>query len=199
MPNPPEHVRSFIAINLPPEVMAKLAEFQREFHAAVPGDDVRWTGPEQIHLTLRFLGNIAKSELSQVEDALRRGCQGVGPFALRARGAGCFPDIRQPRIVWVGFDGALDHLMRLEAAITRETERWGEREEREFHPHLTLGRVKKPSRDLASALGRHLEQARQRDFGSWQVEQVDLMQSDLSSAGPRYTRLAGVRLASGSA
>jgi 2'-5' RNA ligase len=199
MPNPPEHVRSFIAINLPPEVQAKLAEFQREFNAAVPGDDLRWTQPEQIHLTLKFLGNIAQGELSQVEDALRRGSQGVGPFAVRARGAGCFPDLRRPRILWVGFDGALDYLMRLQAAIARETGRWGEREEREFHPHLTLGRVKKASREVASALGRHLEQARPRDFGSWQVEQVDLMQSDLSSAGPRYTRLAGVRLAPGPA
>jgi len=198
MSNLPRHVRSFIAINLPPAVLVKVAEFQSELRAAVPRDCVRWTQPEQIHLTLRFLGNIAEGELSQVEDALRRGCRGVGPFAPRARGAGCFPDLQRPRILWVGFDGALEPLLHLQAAITRETGPWGEREEREFHPHLTLGRVKRASRELASALARHLEQAGQRDFGSWPVEQVDLMQSDLSSAGPRYTRLAGVRLAAGS-
>ncbi len=196
MPNPPEQVRSFIAINLPPEVRTKLAGFQHEFQAALPEEGVRWTGPEQMHLTLKFLDNVATDELSQVEDALRRGCRGIGPFTLCARGAGCFPDVRRPRILWVGFEGALDDLMRLQAAIRRETERWGEPEEREFHPHLTLGRVKKASRELASALGRHLEQVGPRDFGSWQVEQVDLMRSVLSSAGPRYTRLAEVRLAS---
>lgn len=199
MSNAPGHVRSFIALNLPPDVLARLAEFQREFRAARPLEGIRWTQPEQVHLTLKFLGHVATDELAELEDALGRGCRGIGPFAVCARGAGCFPDLRRPRIVWVGFGGALDPLRRLQAAIARETERWGERDEHEFHPHLTLGRVKKPDRELASALARHLGQTGSREFGSWLVEQVDLMQSDLSSAGPRYTRLASVRLAAESA
>jgi 2'-5' RNA ligase len=188
------HVRAFIALNLPRTVQAALAEFQREWRAALPGEGVRWTQPEQIHLTLRFLGNAARSELGDLEQALARGCQGLGPFTVCARGAGCFPDLRRPRILWAGFGGALTALQDLHAALARETARWGEPEEQAFHPHLTLGRVKQPDRRLAHALARHLEQTGARDFGSWPVEQVDLMQSELSSAGPRYTALATVRL-----
>lgn len=188
-------VRTFIAINLPAQVLTQVAEFQRDFVSALPGAGIRWTPPEHIHLTVRFLGDVPMADLPDLENALRRACAGVGPFVLRVSGAGCFPDSRRPRILYVGLEGALDPLKRLHAAIEQETGRWGEHEDREFHPHLTLGRVKRPDLGLASGITRQLDQAARCTLGEWRVGQVDLMRSDLSSAGPRYTQLARVALA----
>jgi 2'-5' RNA ligase len=185
-------IRVFIAINLPADLQRKLEQLQGELSKALPPGGVRWTQAEQIHLTLRFLGHVAEASLPELEDALRRACARSGPFDLRAEGLGCFPSPRRPRIVWVGIAGALDKLRGLLDAIERETESWGEREERESHPHLTVGRVKVTSPALSRALEAKLSGP--VSLGQWRVGQVDLMRSDLSPQGPRYSRLAAVAL-----
>jgi 2'-5' RNA ligase len=188
-------IRSFIAIPLPAEVRHRLATFQDELRQAVPGGAVRWTRPEQIHLTLRFLGNVPESELPGLTEAWRRACAGFTAFRLRASGAGCFPDLRRPKIIWAGLNGDLALLSELHRAIERGTEPWGEREHRAFHPHLTFGRMKKPDPRAIRSLGRALAHAANLDFGGWLVEEVTLMRSDLAPEGPRYQQLASVRLA----
>ena len=187
-------IRSFIAVNLPSELLNRIGRFQDDLREVVPGAAVRWTRADQIHLTLRFLGNVPEAALPELSDALRRACQTAEPFHLRALGAGCFPDLRRPKIVWVGLTGSNDALAQLQGGIARATEQWGEREDREFHPHLTLGRMKQPDPRAARAIAQALEQAGNVALGEWQVEGVDLMRSDLSSTGPRYSLLTRVTL-----
>ncbi len=192
---PATWIRAFVAVPLPDEVKTALGRVQREVQSSLPGDAVRWTPPEQIHLTLRFLGDVPADSAADVETALRRAGAGIAPFPLGASDVGVFPTEARPRVLWVGLRGELDALRRLHAQIARETATWGERAEREFHPHLTLGRVKSVRPAGVRAIEPALERVNAGDLGSWRVERVDLMRSQLSQTGATHTCLAGVPLA----
>lgn len=187
-------MRAFIAVSLPAEVRAAVERVQRELRAAVRGNTVRWTPSEQIHLTLKFLGNIAADALPDLESALRRACADTSPFELSAGGLGAFPSEERPRVLWIGVTGQVETLRQLQEVVLRETETWGEREDKTFHPHLTLGRVKTNSSRELRELSRALLTTKATCLGAWRVEQVALMRSELSSDGARHSCLASVGL-----
>ena len=195
MAESPQTIRAFIAINLPHEVRAGVERVQHDLKRAAGTSWVRWTPAEQIHLTLKFLGNIPAESVPELDAALRRACAQVAPFELRVSGLDCFPDSKRPRVLWVGLGGALDRLQELQKAIVIETERWGEPEDRPFHPHLTLGRTKSTRPRELQALGAAIKAAPAAELGSWQVTRVDLMQSELFPEGARHTGLLEVPLA----
>ena len=185
----PPQIRSFVAINLPDGVRAGLAALSG---ARKTSDNaIRWTPPEQIHLTLKFFGDVESGSLGDLEAALCRACAGAKPFTLEAVGAGAFPNLRRPRVLWAGLQGDLQPLSALFERVQHETEAWGRREERGFSPHLTLGRVKEGRtpdlRDWA------VKQAQTR-FGSWQVRKIHLIRSVLSPGGAQYSELAAIDL-----
>src|SRR2546430_2441511 len=135
-------IRAFIAIALEPGSIAGLQKFQQELQAKLLGNPVRWVKPQQIHLTLRFLGHVPKDSLDDLAAVLNRAGAGVAPLRLVLEGAGCFPNRDSPRVVWVGIQGDLDSLRRLQAQIEQEAQTFGDHtEERVFQPHLTIGRV----------------------------------------------------------
>jgi 2'-5' RNA ligase len=190
-------IRAFVAIPLPAALRAKLSVLQRDLQSNLPAGAVRWTRADQIHLTLKFMGNVAPESLPDLEGALQRACQAAPSFQVRAEGVGCFPDAKQPRIVWVGIAGAGDALQALQASIERETKQWGEPDSRAFQPHLTIGRMKHATRDVASALAQALAAKAKAALGEWRAEEVELIRSQLSSEGPQYTRLSLQVLARG--
>ena len=181
-------------MNLPSEVKARVEDFQRGLKDSLRSDWVRWTPPEQIHLTVKFLGNIAADSVPDLGAALRHACAGVKAFELAAEGFGQFPEGTRPRILWVGMKGELDTLKRLVESVVRKTEAWGQTEDRPFHAHLTIGRVKtnhpRELRELSDAL----RLVKPTEFGQWRVTQVDLMQSTLSQAGAIHTGIAAFPL-----
>jgi 2'-5' RNA ligase len=100
-----------------------------------------WARPEQIHLTLKFLGNVLVSCVENLITALQQACQGAGPFNLRLAKLGCFPNARSPRIVWVGLAGDLGALMELQGCVVQRMAAFSAHEDSQaFHPHLTIGR-----------------------------------------------------------
>jgi 2'-5' RNA ligase len=190
-----QSVRSFIAIELSAEILRRVSRLQERIKADLPPGLVRWTRPEGIHLTLKFLGDVQADRLEAIADALRSACAPHAPFSLSIGGMGVFPNARRPRVVWTGVDeptGTLTHLQgdveRMIAPLGFPTER------RRFSPHLTLGRVKR-GRSAAEleALGRYAEQARVR-VGEMEVHAVHLMRSDLHPSGAVYTELAEIAL-----
>ena len=187
-------IRAFIAINLPAEVRANLAELQRELKSALPDDGVRWTRPEQIHLTLKFLGDITADSLEDLKVAVQRACNGIAPFPLRAESLGVFPDSQKPRVIWTDVNGDTDILRRLQEQVERETGEWREAERRAFQPHLTLARVRSLTPHGVAVLREKIHMYTAPQFGSWHVGQIDLMQSKLSSAGAEHSQLAGFPL-----
>ena len=190
----PQRIRTFIAVNLPADVLARIVEVQAELKPAARSGAVRWAAPEQIHLTLRFLGNIASASLLELEAALHRACAGVGPFELRAEGLGGFPDLQRPRVLWVGIAGELGALCVLQESVLRETGAWGEPQERAIRAHLTLGRVKDRMPRNLRELAVRMESVPAPEFGRWQVTELHLMRSELSPDGSRHTCLATMRL-----
>ena len=184
-------MRAFIGIGLPDEVQASLAALQREL--AQSRADVKWVEPSNLHLTLKFLGEISEAQRQVVELLVKRLAAQTPPFLLRLEGAGAFPSIRAPRVVWVGMGQGNDVVARLAESIEREGAVIPlRREERPFTPHLTLGRVR--SGRHRRELTHQLESFTWAPPPPWQVALLTLYQSVLSSAGPRYAVLAEVPL-----
>ncbi|MCY3021846.1 MAG: RNA 2',3'-cyclic phosphodiesterase [Planctomycetota bacterium] len=186
-------LRAFIAINLDPALLAELEKLQRRLRF---GDAVRWTKPEQIHLTLKFLGDIAPETVPQADAALKRACQGVQPFELSLEGLGCFPGENKPSVVWVGVGGGVEALKALQGRVEQETRSLASHsEDREFRPHLTIARVRSSNFSELRRIGGMITTTAVARLGAWTVKDVHLMQSELLREGARHTDLATIPLA----
>ena len=187
-----ETVRAFIAIHLNEALQKELAAAQKSLPL---GPAVRWTRPEQIHLTLKFLGEIPAESAEELAASLRRGCETLAPFSLRFDGLGCFPNHKKPRIVWVGLGGDLEALQELFRRVDYEcVTLTGRSEDRPFTPHLTLGRVKDTHARELQRIGTALQTAKISLRGEWTVREVSLMRSELTPKGAIHTELAQIEL-----
>ena len=141
-------LRAFIAIDLPPAVKAALADVAATLDGRVPRGAVgtaavRWVRPEQMHLTLRFLGDTPADRLPPLFVTLDGLTAGRAPFALHLNEVGCFPNMRRPRVVWVGLGGEEEKLVALVGGLEAALRPLGwPPEDKAFRAHLTLGRVK---------------------------------------------------------
>lgn len=179
-------IRTFIAIEIPSDIKEEIARFQEETASA--GFQVRWVKSQNIHVTLKFIGEIPETLVHQViKDVFEEPSLGE-KFQITIGGTGVFPNIRKPRILWVGITSG-------ENEITQLTNRLEERlallnipkEKRPFHPHLTLGRFKKSHRinNLGNFISSDILCA-----GSFTVNAVKLMKSVLKPSGAEYSDLA---------
>jgi 2'-5' RNA ligase len=191
-----ESVRSFIAIELSPDILRQVARLQERVKADMIPGLVRWTRPEGIHLTLKFLGDVQADRLAAIAETLQTACASYLPFSLSIDGMGVFPNPRRPRVVWIGVDEPTGTLNRLQRDVDRAIAPLGfPSERRPFSPHLTLGRVKRGrSPAELEALGQYASRARVR-VGEMVVHAVHLMRSDLRPSGAVYTELATAPLA----
>lgn len=186
-----ETVRTFIAIELPPEVRAFLADCQQRLKRT--GGDVRWVRPDIIHLTLVFLGDVPADMLADLERCVREAAAPFAPLALRVQGTGRFPPRGLPRVIWIGIEEPAGRLVELQKALAGATAAFAEKaEDRAYTAHLTLGRVKSPrgARDLSAAVDAMSGQT----GPSFEAREVTIFRSDLSPQGPTYTPLAKITL-----
>jgi 2'-5' RNA ligase len=187
----PSAVRLFIAINLPQ------SERQAIHHATAPlreaARSVTWVAPDCIHLTMKFLGEQPPEAVALVRDAIGAVARRFNPPRLDLGGVGAFPHLRAPRIFWMGIasDPKLE-LLHHDLEVACE-ELGYEVDARAFRPHVTLGRVKRDiPTEQAQTLSRLATSVRYR--ATIDVPSIDVMQSELSAAGPRYTVLAAIPL-----
>jgi 2'-5' RNA ligase len=182
--------RLFLALRLPEAVLAELARVQNELRRAVPDGSVRWTKRAQLHLTLRFLGNVEEAKIAALTGAAVGACAEFSPLSLLAAQIGFFPEQGFPRVIWAGVQDATNQLTRLQQALRSATLRFtAEAAEQKFSSHVTLGRAKairRPQAETLTKLGASLTGKR---FGFWTAQEVELIRSELSSAGPRYSTL----------
>jgi 2'-5' RNA ligase len=182
-------IRAFIAIELPESVRAAVAGAQARLKRAPTGLKISWVKPGNVHLTLQFLGYVEEPAVAKIRSALDGVAGAHAPFEVRVAGAGAFPNERRPRVLWVGCEDAEGRLKALARAVQEAMARLGfAAEQREFSPHLTLGRVKDPRPD--AALTRALDCIKQESFGTMRVEAIDLMQSQLHPEGSIYSKLS---------
>jgi 2'-5' RNA ligase len=191
----PKVIRAFVAIQVPSEVLAQLAEAQRELKALLPRHSTAWTKPENMHLTMRFLGNIAPASLPELEQHLRAELRNFGALDLICERLGCFPDLRYPRVVWAWVHDANENLQQLHRCIDEAVREFVEKPaEARFVGHITLARPKQIKRPDAERLARFVETAVARKFGDWQAREVLLVRSELSASGSKYHELARIGL-----
>lgn len=189
--------RLFIAIELPQAVLSDLAELQAALKKQMPSRGLSWTRPEGIHLTLKFLGDVPAAQLHVLQTALDSAAADRPPFALAVEHIGCFPDTRRPRVLWAGVGGDTYALQRVQAAVERHVAPLGyPTEKRPFSPHLTLARMRRGA-DHATleAVGRVVERWQGGRIGTWQVQAVSLIRSELRPDGAVYTELHRAELA----
>jgi RNA 2',3'-cyclic 3'-phosphodiesterase len=181
-------MRTFVAIDLPDSVRAALAREQARLQAACGrNSDIRWTRPEGLHLTLKFLGEIAPERVPEVATTLNA-VSPFDPFEVDVGGFGFFPSARRARVFWVGLE-APDALGELAAGIEAALEGLGfAREDRPFRPHLTLARFDKPG--AQPALEAELKIGDAARLGRFAVSEFSLFQSKLRPGGAEYTKLA---------
>jgi 2'-5' RNA ligase len=186
-------IRSFIAIETPPEVkvdIAKVLEGLRTTNA-----DVRWESIEKFHITLKFLGNVDEPRLNSLADRLEEALVAFAPFNMTYQGVGCFPNQHHPRVIWIGAENEDGSLIKIQETAEKVAEGMGlQREERQFHPHITIGRVKGPKnlKALVSGLGN-------ASFNPHAaiIKDVLLMKSDLKPTGSMYSVLRTYQLKNG--
>jgi 2'-5' RNA ligase len=177
-------------------VSEALAALQKRLQAFDRERAIRWTAISSIHLTLKFLGDTDPARQPAIDAVLREAAAGCASFTLNIDGAGCFPDLRKPRIVWAGAGGDLAALHALRDAVERTISPLGyPTEDRPFSPHLTLGRARQDAPRLAlSALGEQIGKAEVGALATWRVESVSLIRSELKPSGAVYTRMLDVPL-----
>lgn len=185
-------IRAFIAIRLPALVERALGETAQKLAGRTPRGAVRWVRPEQIHLTLRFLGDTPVAQLPAIGAAMDAVAAGASPMALRLSGVGCFPNARRPRVIWVGLSGDEARLAALKAALDERLAALGfPPDDKPFRAHLTLGRVK----DERSAAG--IDWAIDVPPLELPAEAIHLIESQLRPDGPVYTERHVSRFSAG--
>ncbi len=191
--NNPTHYRLFIAVDLPPEARQSLAKVQSRLKSA---GAIRWTKPQQIHLTLQFLGDTPATQVEAITNALQRKVSPLPAFSIRLNGVGVFPNLKRPGIIWAGVTGEGDALKSLHHAVIAATQTVGfTPEKRPFKPHLTIGRVQKRAKpsDYA-AIRQVIQHSTITEIAAFRIDHISLIRSQLNPAGPIYTQLARVDL-----
>lgn len=200
-PAPP--LRTFIAVELPPAVKQEVQAVQRRLRRTLDseglGDLMRWTFGDNLHLTLRFLGDTSSAQREEIEKSLAALAGTFPPFRLAVQKLGAFPSLRKPNIVWLDFGGDLQVLGPLQARIEAAVQAVGfDPEDRPFAPHLTVARAQKSAAPAALSRAGELlrvEAAQPPPPASFfRVEQIHLIRSDLRPSGPVYRALAAFDL-----
>lgn len=188
-------MRCFVAIGIPDELKAAISACQKELRQFPSG--VRWVDMASQHLTLKFLGEVAPAAASRIQEVLGPVAAETRPMKIRVQGVGAFPSLRRPRVFWMGVydeeQGLADLARRVEAALEPQG---FPREERAWHPHITLGRVKEPFG--LKALGDYITMnLPNREAGEFTAEKMCLYRSILKPGGAVYEPLAYFGFAAG--
>jgi 2'-5' RNA ligase len=185
-------MRLFVAVHLPDEMKEELhTSFSGAVKRRVRG--LRFPPPANVHVTLKFLGETDEGLIPGIEEALKTIAEKAGPFTMSVGGAGAFPDVRRPRVVWAGVKDGREELAKLANAVENLLEPLGfEPERRPFRGHITVARVKNPA--AAKAVGDIVAANEGRDFGSFEVESFSLVKSELKPDGAVYSDVARFEL-----
>jgi 2'-5' RNA ligase len=187
-----ETVRSFVAVPLPEDVRVRIAAAAQELARDLPG--VRWSRKlENLHVTVKFLGQVAEDKLTALADALALAVAPLPRFRLELRRMGAFPSARHANVLWAWADDVERGLAAVAAAVEDVGERLGfERDRRTFTGHVTVGRAKGGGVDARAAL----EAFASREFGATTIEEVHVYESRLGGEGSTYVLRSRAALAS---
>jgi 2'-5' RNA ligase len=183
----PNTIRTFIAIELPEKIIYTIGNVQEKIKSY--GLKIRWVRTENIHLTLKFLGNIKETDTEKIARAVSESVKDYQPILLAVKGVGVFPGIKRPRVIWLGISKQLDLLTGLQKTLDEKLEIMGfPKEKRPFKGHLTLGRIK----DKIDPKRLHdvLKEFTQFESEHFFADRIILYKSELKPKGAVYTKLS---------
>ncbi len=183
-------IRAFIAIELTQEIHQRLDQVISQLKQRIGDSAIRWVPAENIHLTLKFLGDVSVANVEMLKKIMEAEANGCPQFEISVGGLGAFPNPHHPRVVWIGVE-APSELNNLPHAIESATERLGyTKEERPFSAHLTLGRVSRNATPKeARQIGEVIESTKIGFLGAATIDAVHLFKSDLKPTGSVYTKM----------
>lgn len=185
-------LRAFIAIPIPPPIRQLAVSVRGRFQNC--GASISWVQEENIHLTVRFLGNVLEEQIGSVQEGIRRAVANARPFRMEVEEIGVFPNIKYPRIIWLGVREPTHALIELENRVSEEMEILGfAREEKKFSPHLTLGRIKSLQGKNRFLQALH-SPSQALEGEEMMVEKVVLFRSELKRTGAVHTELSSISL-----
>jgi len=190
-----EQIRSFIAIELPDELKSELVQLEARLKSGGQFR-VKWVDPNGIHLTLKFLGDIAADKAEEIVGAMEEAARGVSTFQLKVKGLGVFPNPKRAQVAWVGLSGEVDKLAQLQKSVESKLAPLGfAPESRRFTPHLTLARLRNQvSPDERQRFGQLITGTAFEADCAIEVAAISLIRSQLTREGAIYTRINSVRL-----
>jgi 2'-5' RNA ligase len=188
-------LRTFIALPLAKAIRDRLIALQEKL--ATTGAEVKWVEPENLHVSLLFLGEVDERAVADVCRVASDICQTQAPFPVSVATVGCFPNVRRPRVIWVGVSEGSQELCALHDALEPPLMELGcyRREARPYTPHITLGRVK--GERSGTALLPALEKRADWHAGEMPAREIHVLSSELRSRGPSYTILSRAPLGGG--
>ncbi|MCM8789577.1 MAG: RNA 2',3'-cyclic phosphodiesterase [Candidatus Omnitrophica bacterium] len=187
-------MRVFIAIALPKEIKLKLAKLQDELKSS--GADVKWVEPDNIHLTLKFLGEIDDKQLSAVYKAIEESVKEKQAFSLRISSLGAFPKINYPRVIWLGVDKGDMEVKQIAKDLEERIQKIGiPKDDRAFSSHITIGRVRtgRNKDKLVEGLNK-LAEVYSSESLEFEVKKITLFKSTLTPKGPIYEAIKETNL-----
>ena len=179
-------IRTFVAFEFPEKIIAWIGNIQEELRAY--GLGIRWVPPQNIHLTLKFLGDIKESDVEKVGQAMFESAGRFAPLPMTAKGIGAFPGFKRPRVIWIGVSGQINDLIALQRTLDDNLNAIGfPKENRPFKGHLTLGRVK--DRIDPKELLKALQAFSGFESEPFVIDKLILFKSDLKPSGAVYSKL----------
>ena len=176
-------MRLFVAVNIPEGLKEDIFLLQDEFRGALA--DVKWLNKDKFHLTLKFLGETDEGYIESIAAVIEKSLEGISSFQLAFFGAGVFPSLDRPRVIWVGASLGKEILEKIAQNLDQNLQHLGyQPEKRGFSVHLTLGRFR--SQKNKTALIKRMLASEKKEIGSFEIKTVDLMQSILHPEGPEY-------------
>ncbi len=183
-------LRAFIASELPAPLQDSIFSATGDLRKTLGDGLIRWVPAHNVHLTLKFLGDVSTSSLELIKQMMEAEAAQFPAFDVQVEGLGCYPSLRHPRVLWIGLTAPAE-LASLQRAIEAASARLGyESEERDFSPHLTIGRVRQNvSSGDVHKIRTAMEGCRIGSLGSTRVDAIHLFKSELRPEGSVYTRL----------
>ena len=184
-------IRTFVAVATSSTLQKRAANLIERLRCS--DANVSWVKPDNLHLTIKFVGDVPNTEVSQVCQAVGNAVDSDGPFAVSYEGMGAFPNRERPKVIWIGVDQGSERLVQLHASVDNSLGDLGFLPERRpYQPHLTVGRLRRPV--PSPQLGELMEQYENFSAGTVEVKELLVMASFLGRGGPTYDVMARFRL-----
>ena len=183
-------MRTFIAVDFSPQIIRKITEIIDYFKTQTPNNAIKWVAPENLHLTVKFLGEVKENEIDNIKNLINQSLTDEDAFEIGVEGLGMYPNSHKPRVIWLGIKGGKP-LIAIHNKLEKALQEIGiKHEKRDYSPHLTIARVRRGAdNETVKTIGKTLSAFKVDSLGSCTINNIVLYKSDLTPQGPIYTPL----------